>query len=307
MAVALTATLSACVTNEESGNPDGWVDTLPDAVPELQDLVPQEYRDTGRIAASTNPTFPPNQFKDPHGDIIGFEVDLVRAAGAVLGLNVDFQQQDFNLILPSISGGTVDVGTSGFSDTEERRKSYDFVDFYNSGISWATTPGKTVDPDDACGLTVAVQKGTYSDTDDVQVKSDECVADGEPAINKLVYDSANAAANATALERADAMSSDSAVTEYAIQLSDGKLVPAGDPFDLLPFGWAFAKESELIPAFSAALEYLITSGKYEEILTPWGLTDGMVDKATVNTEDVDLPDAATAPTSPARPDTGEES
>lgn len=307
MAVTLTATLTGCVTNEESGNPEGWVESLPDPVPELQELLPQEYRTSGRIAASTNPTFPPNQFKDPHGDIIGFEVDLVRAAGAVLGLDVTFQQQDFNLILPSITGGTVDIGTSGFSDTEERQRSYDFVDFYNSGISWATTPGKTVDPDDACGLTVAVQKGTYSDTDDVQVKSDRCVADGQPAINKLVYESANAAANATALERADAMSSDSAVTDYAIRLSEGKLIPAGEAFDLLPFGWSFTKGSDLVPAFAAALEYLITSGQYEEILTPWGLTDGMVDTVTVNTQDVDLPDAATAPSRSAGPDTGEES
>ncbi|MEJ6548620.1 ABC transporter substrate-binding protein [Corynebacterium sp. USCH3] len=293
-ALMLSTSLAACVTNEESGNPDGWVDTLPEPVPALQDLLPREYRDSGRISASTNPTFPPNQFKDPSGEIIGFEVDLVRAAGAVLGLEVGFQQQDFNLILPSISAGTVDIGTSGFSDTEERQKSYDFVDFYTSGISWATTPGKTVDPQDACGLTVAVQKGTYSDTDDVQVKSDECVAAGHPGINKLVYESANAAANATALERADAMSSDSAVTDYAIRLSDGKLIPAGDAFDTTPFGWAFSKNSDLVPAFAAALQYLITSGQYEDILDPWGLTDGAVDSVTVNTQDVDLPAAATA-------------
>lgn len=293
-ALMLSTSLVACVTNEESGNPEGWVDTLPEPVPELQELLPQEYRDSGRISASTNPTFPPNQFKDPSGEIIGFEIDLVRAAGAVLGLDVGFQQQDFNLILPSISAGTVDVGTSGFSDTEDRRNSYDFVDFYTSGITWATTPGKTVDPADACGLTVAVQKGTYSDTDDVQVKSDECVADGRPAVNKLVYESANAAANATALEKADALSSDSAVTDYAIRLSEGKLVPAGDAFDTTPFGWAFAKESDLVPAFAAALEYLITSGQYDDILGPWGLTDGAIDAVTVNTQDVDLPAAATA-------------
>lgn len=297
-ALMLSTSLAACVTNEESGNPDGWSEPLPDAVPELQELVPQQYRDAGSISASTNPTFPPNQFKDPHGTIIGFEVDLVRAAASVLGLDVSFQQQDFNLILPSISAGTVDVGTSGFSDTEERQRSYDFVDFYISGISWATTPGKTVDPSDACGLTVAVQKGTYSDTDDVQVKSDECVANGEPAIDKLVYDSANAAANATALERADAMSSDSAVTNYAVQLSDGKLIPAGDAFDTTPFGWAFAKESDLVHPFAAALEYLVTSGEYEDILEPWGLTDGAVDTVTVNTRDYDLPAAATAAAAP---------
>lgn len=289
-AVALTASvagLTACVTNTESANPDGWVDTLPDPVPELQALLPDQYRDGGTLRASTNPTFPPNQFKDPDGNIIGFEVDLVNATAALLGLDVTFRQQDFNLILPSIDGGTVDIGVSGFSDTEERQKNYDFVDFYTSGISWATTPGKTVDPQDACGLTVAVQKGTYSDTDDVQVKADECAAEGKPELTKLVYESANAASTATALGRADAMSSDSAVTDYAIQRSEGKLIPAGDAFDTTPFGWAFAKNSELVPVFAAALQYLMDSGDYEDILNPWGLTDGMIDTATVNTKEIE--------------------
>lgn len=261
--------------------------TLPAPVPELRSLLPATFRDGGTLTASTNPTFPPNQFKDPDGRIIGFEIDLVTATAALLGLSVEFRQQDFNLILPSIDGGTVDIGTSGFSDTEERQKNYDFVDFYTSGISWATTPGKSVSPRDACGLTVAVQKGTYSDTDDVQVKADECAAQGRPALTKLVYDSANAASTATALGRADAMSSDSAVTDYAIRRSGGKLVPAGGSFDATPFGWAFGKNSALVPAFAAALQHLIDTGDYGRILTPWGLTDGMIDTVTVNTRPVD--------------------
>lgn len=288
-AVALVASatgLTACVTNTESANPEGWVSTLPEPDPALRDLLPAEYRDGGTLTAGTNPTFPPNQFKDPSGKIIGFEVDLVNATAALLGLKVEYRQQDFNLILPAIDGGTVDIGVSGFSDTEERQKNYDFVDFYTSGISWATTPGKTVDPQDACGLTVAVQKGTYSDTDDVQVKADECAAAGKPKLTKLVYESANAASTATALGRADAMSSDSAVTDYAIQRSDGKLIPAGDAFDTTPFAWAFEKGSDLVPVFAAALQELMDSGEYEKILVPWGLTDGMVDTATVNTAPV---------------------
>lgn len=279
--------LSACVTNTESANPVGWVSTLPAPDPALRDLLPAGYRGGGTLTAGTNPTFPPNQFKDPDGRIIGFEVDLVNATAALLGLKMQYRQQDFNLILPSIDGGTVDIGTSGFSDTEERQKNYDFVDFYTSGISWATAPGRTVDPQNACGLSVAVQKGTYSHTDDVQVKADECAASGQPELKVLVYESANAASAATALGRADAMSSDSAVTDYAVQRSAGKLVPAGDAFDTTPFGWAFAKQSGLVPAFAAALQHLIDSGAYGKILAPWGLTDGMIDTVTVNNKETD--------------------
>ncbi|WP_010122154.1 ABC transporter substrate-binding protein [Corynebacterium nuruki] len=284
---AVAASLAGCVTNEESANPEGWVSERPEPVAALQDLLPDDIRERGTLVAGTNPTFPPNQFKDPSGKIIGFEVDLVDATAALLGLDVTYQQQDFNLILPSLNAGTVQLGVSGFSDTDERNKSYDFVDFYTSGISWAGHPGSDIDPQDACGLSVAVQKGTYSDTDDVQVKAEECAAAGKPELKKLVYQSANEAATATALGRADAMSSDSAVTDYAIQRSKGKLVPAGDAFDTTPFGWAFRKGDSLVPAFAAALQHLIDSGDYEKILEPWGLTDGVIDTVTVNTKETD--------------------
>ena len=118
---------------------------------------------------------------------------------------------DFSLILPAISAGSIEMGASALTDTEERQKNYDFVDFLNAGVAWATQPGNegNVDPNNACGMTVAVQKGTYSDTDEAQGKSEDCEAKGKPKITKLVYATADAAATATILGRAQAYSSDS--------------------------------------------------------------------------------------------------
>ncbi|MDH2455890.1 ABC transporter substrate-binding protein [Corynebacterium bovis] len=289
VALATAVGLTACVTNREEGNPAGWTEILPATDPALAALVPPDIAARGRITASTNPPFAPNEFKDSDGRIIGYEIDLIRAAASLLGLEVDIRQQDFNLILPSITGGTVDVGTSGFTDTPERRKSFDFVDYYTSGIAWASRPGVTVDPADACGATVAVQQGTYSDTDDVRVKSDACEAAGRPAIHKLVYDTSDGAAIAALLGRADAVSADAPVVAYAVARSDGKLERRGDMFDTAPYGWAVAKDSPLGPALAAALQTLVDSGDYRRILAPWGLTDGALDRVTVNAEPFTAP------------------
>lgn len=284
LALSLTTVLAACVTNEELGNPEGWEKVQPEVVPELAKLVPPEIAQRGSLSAAANTPYAPAQFKDSQGKIIGYEVDLVSAAGAVLGLDVNVRQMDFNLILPAISAGTVDVGASSFTDTEERQKNYDFVDFFNAGVAWATQPGneKNVDPANACGLTVAVQKGTYSETDEVQGKSDDCVAAGKPAINKLVYATADAAATATILKKADAYSSDSPVISYAVERSDDQLVQIGEAFNTAPFGWAVKKQSDLGPALAAALQHLVKSGEYERILKPWGLDEGAVEKVTFN-------------------------
>src|SRR5690625_6854044 len=77
------------------------------------------------------------------------------------------------MILPAVSAGTLDFGGSRFTDTEERRKNYDFVNTLNAGVRWAQSSDRTdtIDPDNACGLTVAVQRTTVSETDDVDRKS----------------------------------------------------------------------------------------------------------------------------------------
>lgn len=296
IALGLTTMLAACVTNEELGNPEGWESILPQKDPQLAELVPEDIAQRGSITVGANTPYAPAQFKDSDGNTIGYEVDLIKAAGAVLGLEVNVRQMDFNLILPAISAGTLDAGASAFTDTEERQKNYDFVDFFNFGSAWATQPGNegNVDPDNACGMTVAVQKGTYSDTDEVQGKSDDCVAQGKPAINKLVYATADAAANATILKRAEAYSSDSPVIAYAVERSDGRLVQAGDLFDEAQFGWAVDKGSPLGPALGAALQKMLDDGDYDKILEPWGLEEGAIDEVTFNLKPFTVPTANTS-------------
>ncbi len=291
LAILLSASLAGCVTNEELGNPEGWEEILPAKNPQLAALVPPDVQAKGKITVGTNPPYAPNEFKDSDGNIIGFEMDLIRAAGAMMGLGVEVNQMDFNLILPALSAGSVDVGATAFTDTEERQKNYDFVDFYSAGISWATQPGNenTIDPDNACGLKVAVQKGTYSDTDEVQGRSEECEAQGKPPIEKLVYEKADAAATATILKKAQAYSSDSPVIDFAIARSEGKLVRVGEPFDTAPFGMGVKKNDPLGKALAATLQTMMNDGTYEAILKQWGLEDGGLDAVTFNLKPYHLP------------------
>ena len=70
-----------------------------------------------------------------------------------------------------MKAGKDDIGVSSFTDTLEREQQVDFVNYYSAGIQWAAPKGKTVDPDNACGLKVAVQATTYQDTHEVPAKS----------------------------------------------------------------------------------------------------------------------------------------
>jgi polar amino acid transport system substrate-binding protein len=245
-------------------------------------LLPAEVADSGKLVIGTDPTYAPNEFKNEAGEPIGWGIELASAIAGKLGLTPEFQVAKFDNIIPSVTGGKADIGASSFTDTIERQEQVDFVNYYVAGIQWASAAGKDVDPDNACGLRVAVQATTYEDTEEVPAKSEACVAAGKPPIDKLKYDTQDQATNAVVLGQADALSADSPVTLYAVSKTEGKLQLAGETFDVAPYGIVVAKDSDLSKAVQAALQSMVDDGTYGDILDNWGVTDGAIETITIN-------------------------
>jgi polar amino acid transport system substrate-binding protein len=249
-------------------------DALASQLPELQTA--------GTLTVGMDDTYPPNEFKDDNGNPVGWEVEFTNAIAAKLGLKVKFAIAKFDNIIPSVAGGKDDMGMSSFTDTTEREQQVDFVNYYTAGIMWASAKGKDVDPNNACGLKVAVQSTTYEDTDEVPAKSKACTDAGKPAIEVLRYDAQDDATNAVILGKADALSADSPVTLYAISKSEGKLQSDGEAFEVAPYGIPIAKGSKLTPVIQKTVQALIDDGTYGKILDKWSVSDGAVTTADVN-------------------------
>ncbi|ANW65293.1 ABC transporter substrate-binding protein [Mycobacterium sp. djl-10] len=252
------------------------------AVEEIANTVPEDIKSSGKLVVGVNIPYAPNEFKDESGKIVGFDVDLMNAIASTLGLTAEYRESDFAKIIPSIQGGTFNVGMSSFTDTKEREQTVDFVTYFSAGTQWAQRPGSGIDPNNACGKKVAVQATTYQETDELPAKSKACTDAGNPAIEIIPFDGQDAATNAVVLGQADAMSADSPVTAYAIKQSAGKLETAGEIFDAAPYGWPVAKGSPLAQSLQQALEHLIENGEYERIATDWGVEAGMIDKPVIN-------------------------
>lgn len=280
-ALLTAAVLSGCVVNTESTVPPG--DPVgADRVDAIADQLPATVAATGELKVGVNVPYAPNEFKDDDGRIVGFAVELVEALGDVLGVRPVFNESDFDRIIPAVQAGTFDMGSSSFTDTKEREQSVDFVTYYSAGVQWAQRVGDDVDPDNACGLRVAVQTTTYEDIDEVPAKSEACVAAGRPPIDKVKYDSQDEATNALILGRVDALSADSPITAYAIARSDGRLETAGPVFDAAPYGFVVAQGSPLGPVLQQAMQHLIDSGVYAQIAQRWGMEEGTIDTAQIN-------------------------
>ena len=252
--LAATATLavSGCSAGSDSGSSESTsaASGASEKVDEIANTVPEAIKSSGKLIVGVNIPYAPNEFKDPSGKIVGFDVDLVNAVAATLGLTPEYREADFAKIIPSIQGDTFNIGMSSFTDTKEREQTVDFVTYFSAGILWAQRPGEPIDPNNACGKKVAVQATTTEETEELPAKSKACTDAGKPAIDIIKFDGQDAATNAVVLGQADAMSADSPVTAYAIKQSNGKLEAAGEIADAAPYGWPVKKGSPLAQSLS---------------------------------------------------------
>ncbi|MCU1582884.1 MAG: transporter substrate-binding protein [Microbacteriaceae bacterium] len=282
LAVVAALALSGCVDNSAPAGPSasgGASVTKNDAAIAL---LPAKIKSAGEIQVGVDATYAPNEYKDANGKPIGWDIDLFDAVSATLGVKAVYNVAGFDTILPNITGAKYDVGVSSFTDTVEREKQVNFVNYYSAGILWASPAGKTVDPANACGLKVAVETGTTEEQDELPAKSTACTAAGKPAIQILKFDGQDQATNAVVLGQADAMTADSPITEYAIAKSGGKLKAAGKTFEVAPYGVAVAKGSTLDQAIQKAFQALVDDGTYKKILDKWGVADGGLAAITIN-------------------------
>lgn len=249
-------------------------------------LVPQAIKDKGTLTVGTDASYPPNEFLAGDGKTIeGWDIDLFDAVAAKLGLKVKFVAAKFTSIITGIQGGKYDMGVSSFFVTADRMQQVNMVSYMNAGTQWASAAGnpKKLDPNKPCGATVAVQKGTVQQEEDLPPKIAACKKAGTPMRDPLVYEGQEQATAAVVSGKADAMLADSPVVAYAVEQSKGKLEALGDIYDTVRYGYVIPKDqTKLAEAVVAALKSLAADGGYEEALKGWGVEAGAIDDFALN-------------------------
>ncbi|TVY02726.1 transporter substrate-binding domain-containing protein [Mycolicibacterium porcinum] len=270
------------VANAVGSAGSGPVQAPAGAVDEIAKTVPSDIRDSGRLVIGVNVPYAPNEFKNSSGELVGFDIDLMKAVARTMGLVPEFRETGFEGILPSVQDGNFNVGMSSITDTAEREQHADFVTYFQAGTLWARRAGTSADPGSPCGLRVGVAYSTIQDTTGIPAKSDACVAAGLPPVEKVVRTHQDEVTAALVAGEVDAMAADSPVTGFAIKLSGPVLEPAGEVFDSAPYGWPVAKGSGLAESLRLALEHVMDTGEYRTIATMWGVEKGMITQPVIN-------------------------
>ena len=80
----------------------------------------------GKLVIGTSPDYPPFENLE-NGEFVGLDMEIAKAIGEKLGLEVEFKSLQFDAIIPAVAaGGQVDMGISGFTVDPDRAKEIDF-------------------------------------------------------------------------------------------------------------------------------------------------------------------------------------
>jgi polar amino acid transport system substrate-binding protein len=255
--------------------------------PALADALPADVRASGRLRIVTDASYAPASEFAPDGrTIIGFEPDLGAALGAVLGVRVTFTPAPFDDLTGLATSGRADLVMSAMTDTKQRERTLDFVNYFSAGSSIVVQRGNPMgvtELSDLCGNRVAVQRGTVQ-VDLLQHVQANCPP-GEP-IDVRRYSTNDDALVQLRTGRAAAV-----LNDYPPAVALTTDPTTGSRFQLAStvqyepgwYGIGVAKSRpELRNAVQGALQNLVDSGHYGQVLRTWNVADGAVQGATIN-------------------------
>lgn len=216
------------------------------------------------LRVATEASYPPFEMVDPdNGELIGFDIELMKAIAEKAGFEIEFLNTPFDPLLAGMAQCQFDAAVSAITITEERAKEMDFSDPYiNAGQIIAVQINNTdiTSVDDLKGKNVGVQLGT---TGQIQAEKIE-------GANIKAYDTADLAFLDLANGQLDGVIVDYPTTlNYVNQFSD-KIKTTGEIFTDESYGIAVCKgNTELLGKINAALAELKADGTLAELESKW--------------------------------------
>lgn len=123
--------------------------------------------DVGKaLIVGTNSEFPPFEYLE-NGELVGFEIDVVRHIAQSLGKTVIFRDLPFDALIPEVQTGEIHMIAAGMTPTSEREKRVYFttpiLDKNPLVVVSLASKQPITSLDQLKGKTVAVNEGYFAD------------------------------------------------------------------------------------------------------------------------------------------------
>ncbi|WP_069768903.1 ABC transporter substrate-binding protein [Streptomyces sp. LUP30] len=258
--------------------------------------LPAAVRKSGKLVIGEGALpagFPPLAYVgSDQKTLTGSEPDLGRLIAAVFGLTPEIKNFTWENMFVGIDSGKVDVALSNITDTEERKKKYEFASYRQDNLAFLVPKKSTWnfdgDYENLVGKTIAVGSGTNQEKILLEWKA-KLAKEGKKLTVKYFQDSTSTflALNSGKIDASFGPNPGFAYhnrqvanTPDATRIA-GTYSGAGASLQGLIAATA-KKDSGLAKPLADAVNYLIKNGQYAEWLKAYGLSDEAVAKSEVN-------------------------
>jgi len=220
------------------------------------------------LRVGTEATFPPFETTDEDDNIVGFDIDLIKAIAEDNGWEIEVVHLPFDSLIESLATDKLDIVIAAMTIDPERAEKVLFSNPYFDAYQCIVvrdddTRNITVDNIADQDLVIAVQMGTtgsyeaeaiYGDMDHRNIKQYK-------RVNEAFMELKNG--------RVDLVIIDKPVAEnYISHLGGMKIL--GDPFTNEQYGIAVQKsEKAMMDKINASLKKLMDNGEYDKIFEEW--------------------------------------
>ena len=218
-----------------------------------------------KYVINTDTTFAPFEFENDKGEMVGIDLDLLKAIAEDQGFEYEVIPVGFSAAVTALEAGECDGVIAGMSITDERAAKYDFSEpYYDSGVGMAVLQGSDITTyDQLKGQNVAAKIGTEGCT------FAESIAD-QYGFEVTQFESSSDMYQAVLGGEAVACFEDYPVIGYEISRGLGLTLPT--PMEKgSSYGFATLKGAnpELVEMFNKGLENIKADGTYDKILSTY--------------------------------------
>lgn len=216
------------------------------------------------ITVASDCTWPPMEMVDENQELIGFDIDFIKAVADEAGIEIVIQNTAWDGIFAGLGNDTYDAVISSVTITEERKATMDFsIPYINAGqVLVVPVSSNATSLDDLAGMDVGAQIGT---TGAFAIEDSAAVVKNYDELGFAIEDLKNGNLAGLVCDSITAADYILGNEHYRDSL---KIV--GEPFTEEFYGIAVKKgNAELLETLNAGIQAVIDSGERDELINKW--------------------------------------
>lgn len=222
-----------------------------------------EIIEKGEMTFAMSGAFPPFNYMDEKGELVGFDIDIANALAEEMGVKAKPITADFDGIVAGLNGLRYDMVIGSLAITEDRLKEVNFtIPYYYDGAQFFAQTGSGLSSieDLEDGVVGVVTGTTYHEELEKMDNIDDVLQFSSDVDNIMAVEQG----------RADGLVTGIFVGLQAPEKYEVDIEPVGNLLYSEDIGIAIRKEdTKLLEEVNNALDTIIQNGTYEEISNKW--------------------------------------